>query len=174
MSNLRSVRLTNEHEIKPFDCGDEDLNDFLLNSAKDYSEQLLAVTNIIESETETVAFYSLFNDRIAMDQFEETREWNRFRKAFPNAKRINSYPAMKIGRLGVNENWKGKGIGTDIIGFLKQQFIDNNRTGCRFISVDAYAASLKFYEKCGFKYLSCADIDEDTRLMYFDLKTIML
>lgn len=166
---MRLVRLTGEHVIKSFDCGDEDLNDFLVNSAKFYSEQLLAITNILENDTETIAFFSLLNDKVTIEQVSSSREWNRFRKKFPNTKRISSYPAMKIGRFGVNNNYKGNGIGRDIIGYLKKLFVTNNRTGCRFITVDAYSQSLKFYEKCGFKYLTEDDKGEDTRLMYFDL-----
>lgn len=30
---IRIVRLTEDYEIKPFDCGNDDLNDFLLNDA---------------------------------------------------------------------------------------------------------------------------------------------
>jgi hypothetical protein len=77
-----------------------------------------------------VAFFSLLNDKVSVEQVSGTREWNRFRKKFPNAKRIASYPAVKIGRFGVNNNYKGIGIGKDIIGFLKKLFITKNRTGC--------------------------------------------
>ena len=172
MPEIKLIRLTSEHKIKPFDCGDDDLNDFLLNSAKNYSEQLFAVTNILETETETVAFFSLFNDKVALQDFEGTTAWNRFRKKYPNAKRIQSYPAMKIGRLAVSEKYKGNGIGRDIIGYLKQQFISDNRTGCRYITVDAYTDSLEFYQKCDFNFLTPKDNDDETRLMYFDLKNI--
>jgi hypothetical protein len=55
---------------------------------------------------------------------------------------------------------------------LKDLFVTNNRTGCRFITVDAYKDSLKFYEKNGFKYLTTTDINADTRLMFFDLKQL--
>lgn len=41
---MKIVRLTQEHVFKPFDCGEEDLNDFLLQDAKQYAKGLLAVT----------------------------------------------------------------------------------------------------------------------------------
>lgn len=56
LSDFRLIRLTQEYEIKPFDCGDSDLNDFLFNDSKNYQKELLAVTYIIESDLETVAF----------------------------------------------------------------------------------------------------------------------
>ena len=53
-------------------------------------------------------------------------------------------------------------------------FIDNNRTGCKFITVDAYAQSLDFYVKNGFNFLTDQDIGKDTRLMYFDLSPLSM
>lgn len=53
---LRTVRLSSNYQIKPFDCQDSDLNEFLLLDAKDYLKQLIAVTYMIESDDETVAF----------------------------------------------------------------------------------------------------------------------
>ena len=39
---MKIVRLTQEHTFKPFDCGEDDLNDFLLQDAKQYAKGLLA------------------------------------------------------------------------------------------------------------------------------------
>lgn len=52
MQSRRIVRLTQDYTIKPFDCGNADLNDFLLNDAKHYASHLLAVTYLLEDETE--------------------------------------------------------------------------------------------------------------------------
>ena len=54
--NRRIVRLTQEHQMKPFDCGNADLNDFLLNDAKAYASRLLAVTYLLEDDKELLAF----------------------------------------------------------------------------------------------------------------------
>ncbi|HVY75807.1 MAG TPA: hypothetical protein VG890_13300 [Puia sp.] len=65
---LAVVRVSLNHAIKPFDCGDEDLNDFLLNNSIDQYRQLLSVTYFIEDEAanKTVAFFSLLNDKIGI------------------------------------------------------------------------------------------------------------
>ena len=63
---MKVVRLTQEHIFKPFDCGEEDLNEFLIHDAKLYAKGLLAVTYIIEDEDNTIAFFSLSNDRISL------------------------------------------------------------------------------------------------------------
>ena len=50
-------------------------------------------------------------------------------------------------------------------------FAFGNRSGCRFLTVDAYADAVSFYEnKVGFKFFTETDINDDTRLLYFDLK----
>ena len=41
-----------------------------------------------------------------------------------------------------------------------------NKTGCRFLTVDAYAAAVPFYEKNGFIPLNNEDVDSATRLPY--------
>lgn len=56
---------------------------------------------------------------------------------------------------------------------IKGGQIENVLSGCRYITVDAYKQSLKYYEKNGFKYITINDENEDTRLMYFDLLTLM-
>lgn len=166
----RLIRLIPEHFIKDFDCEDNDLNDFLHNTAKDFSKQLLAVTYLIENEEYTIAFFSIFNDKISIKEVGgNPNSWGIFQNLFPGAKALKSYPAVKIGRLAVNKKFKGRNYGKSIISFLIDSFLNNNKTGCRFITVDAYQKSLGFYEKAGFIYLTEKDAGKDTRLMYLDL-----
>lgn len=46
------------------------------------------------------------------------------------------------------------------------------KSGCRFITVDAYAAAIPFYVKNEFVALTDEDKDSTTRLLYFDLNDI--
>lgn len=170
LEDFKLIRLTPDCEFKSFDCEDKDLNDFLLSNSKKYLSELIAVTYLLESDTNTVAFFSLLNDKISAENFISNNQWNIFRKSIISAeKKFRSYPAMKIGRLAVSHEFKGNDIGTAILDYLKEWFVDNNRTGCKFITVDAYDISLGFYEKNGFKYFTDADKGQDTRAMYFDL-----
>ena len=58
----------------------------------------------------------------------------------------------------------------ELIDLVKLRFSDNNRTGCRFLTVDAHREAIGLYEKCGFSFFTEKDRDDETRLMYFDLK----
>ena len=88
-------RLGKEDHILTFDCGDNDLNDFILNESPRYRSARLAVTYVIEvkESDHVVGFFSLANDRVSISDFESKTEFNRFRKKrFVNEKRIKSYP----------------------------------------------------------------------------------
>lgn len=172
LSDFNLVRLTPEHIIKPFDCGDTDLNDFLFQDSKTYFQNLFAVTYIIESEKETIAFFSLLNDKISFKEVNSNTSWESFCDLISNGNNIKSFPAVKIGRLGVTKDYSNKGIGSNILDYLKFKFISNNRTGCRCLTVDAYTDSLEFYIKNDFDYLTKKDANRDTRLMYYDLNLL--
>lgn len=45
--SMKVVQLTSDYEMKPFDCGDTELNGFLLNEAKAFSKNRLANTFLI-------------------------------------------------------------------------------------------------------------------------------
>lgn len=160
--------------VSAFDCGDSDLNDFILEEAANYREALLAVTYILEDEEQNVlAYFSLANDRVSLSDFETKTEFNRFRKnRFVNGKRIKSYPAAKICRLAVEKRAKGMHLGSYLVDFIKSYFVEDNKTGCRFLTVDAYAEAVPFYLRNEFVPLNDDDKDESTRLLFFDLGDI--
>lgn len=81
IEGMRLVRLTDDYVFKPFDCGEKDLNDFLLFDSKEYLKRLISVTYIIETEDRTVAFFSLSNDRISMKDSDKAT-WRRIKKLF--------------------------------------------------------------------------------------------
>ena len=45
-------KLSADEQLKSFNCGDADLNDFLLNEATLYRKALLAVTYVFEGKTQ--------------------------------------------------------------------------------------------------------------------------
>lgn len=175
--------LSNAH---PFDCGHLDLNDFFRKDALNYSKQLLGKSYcfLLDEDPKTiVCAFTISNDSIKANFLPNSRR-KKVNEQIPRLKQYRSYPAVLIGRLGVNKYLKNRGIGKELMDFIKSWFIDsNNKTGCRFIVVDAYDESgpLKYYQNNGFKFLFGDEaqervytgINEDrpvkTRLMYYDL-----
>ena len=175
INTLRQFQLKTESDIKPFKCKDSDLNEFLFDDAKFFQEELMAVTYLLESMelNKTVAYYSLLADKIIFNPEDKT-VWNKLNRLIPNNKRRRSYPAVKIGRLAVNEEFEGEGIGTFILDSIKYAFVNVKRLGCRFITVDALNNAVDFYKKNGFLFFTEQDKDEETRLMFFDLKNFIV
>jgi predicted GNAT family N-acyltransferase len=171
-ANIKLVRLKENTLISPFKSKDKDLNDFLLKDAKKYSASLLAVTYLLQVGDETVAYFSLSNDRLIKNDSEKTI-WNKINRVIPNDKRRRSYPAVKIGRLAVAQKYAGMGLGSHIILAIREMFTaEPQRAGCRFLMVDAYRDALPFYQKNYFKFLTEQDLNDDTRIVYFDLKAV--
>ena len=119
IKNRYEVRkLSADEQVKSFNCGDADLNDFILNEAAPYRKAMLAVTYVFEDKVtkQAAAFFSLANDKVSLSDFENKTEFNRFRRnRFVNEKRLRSYPAVKLCRFGVDESLKGQSIGTILL-----------------------------------------------------------
>ncbi len=72
-------RLGKGESVFSFNCGDEDLNDFIPNESIQYRQ-----TRVIEvkNTNNTIGFFSLANDRISISDFENKTEFSQeaFRK----------------------------------------------------------------------------------------------
>ncbi|MDE6265816.1 MAG: GNAT family N-acetyltransferase [Muribaculaceae bacterium] len=173
----------------PFSCEDTDLDEFFSNDAFLYETELLGKTYAwinTADPSKILGLVTLANDSVKA-QFMANSARNRLQRSITNAKRGMNYPAVLIGRLGVSSEYRGKGliIGSQILDFLKGWFRSfNNKTGCRFIVVDAYnnEKTMHFYKKNGFNLLYKSEQEErsflelspeeplETRFMFFDLK----
>lgn len=177
IEKYRFIRLNENNVVESFDCGDQDLNDFILNRSASYQKYLLSVSYAFANPDngKILAYCSLANDKVAVTDFKDKTEFNRFRRhhGFPNVKRLKSYPAVKLCRLGVDTSAKGKQIGTRILNYIKSMYAMENKAGCRFLTVDAYLGAVPFYIKNDFQFMNAEDTDPHTRMMYFDLKDIV-
>lgn len=169
---------------QPFSCGNSDLDEFFMKDSPLNSEKLLGKTYcylLNEDPTVIVCAFTLSNDSVRVDQLPNSRK-KKINESIPYEKRLRRYPAVLIGRLGVNVEFTGKGIGSELLLFIKRWFVQpDNKTGCRYLAVDSYnlPLTLNYYEKNGFHFLfsteeqeaenACLDLPLKTRYMYFDL-----
>lgn len=172
------IKLTEDYSILSFSCGDDiwdkDLDDFLHNDAKPHYRELMSVTYVLEDNGCTAAFFSLLNDKVSIEDVDSKSQWKKyFQSGLDIRKKFKSYPAIKIGRLAVNKDLQGKGLGQTLLDYVKGKYVDDIHSGCMYITVDAYKKSVPFYTKNGFRPLSERDINEDTRLMYYDLSILL-
>lgn len=170
---MKVLRLTQDYIFRDFDCGNKDLNDFLLNDSKNYMDRRLAVTYIIESDDDIVGYFSVSNDKLTVREVDKS-SWRRIKRFFGHAKHRSDYPAVKVGRLAVNKKYQRYEIGSDILNFIKSLFVYENRTGCVFVTVDALREALPFYFKNSFRCLDLKQLDLDTLTvqLYYNLNEL--
>ncbi|MDE6299782.1 MAG: GNAT family N-acetyltransferase [Muribaculaceae bacterium] len=174
-----------------FSCGDEDLDDFFRQDVFLYENELLGKTYCWinkANQHQIVAIATLSYDGIKTYTLDNPSR-NALQRKIPQPKRHRSYPAVLIGRLGVNKIFQGQGlnIGSQLMDALKYWFVDeNNKAACRYILVDAYnnESTLHYYQKNGFKPLYKTELSEKeafgisiddnlkSRILFFDLKLI--
>jgi GNAT superfamily N-acetyltransferase len=165
-------RLEPDQARPTFDCGVADLNEFFARDSIEGGKQLLSVTYVAEIASEAAAFFSVSND--AVRKTDPSRSlWDRLLRQVPREKRYSSMPAVKIGRLATCLTRQRGGIGTELLDYIKVWFTHGNKTGCRFIIVDANnnPETIRFYRRNGFEFLLSGYEKDATRLMYFDLIT---
>jgi len=168
--------LNQTDNLSSFECGLQDISDFLKDDARFYQEEALANTYIFWDTDGTVAaFFSISNDCLskASGDFFTNNVWNRFHRDIdlPNAKRIKQYPAVLVGRLGVQEKYHGTGIAYQLMDFIKGYAVEDCKPACRLMLLDAVnqPKQITYYERNDFTFLFKEDISQPTRLMYFDL-----
>ena len=175
--------------LAEFNCGEADLDDFFINDARRHEDQLLARTYALYvtsgKKFGPAALISFCNDSIRAESF-ANGDFKKIRKKLPHGKRYNNLPAVKIARLGVKKEYQRSGIGSHLLNMTKLLFLTDNRTGCRFITVDAYntTRAITFYINAGFVFMkmdhkklydnrlaeSQQAEDAPTLALYYDLK----
>ena len=141
-----------------------------------------------EEPSVIVCAFTLSNDSIRVDTLPGSRA-KKVHERVPRSKNMKRYPAVLIGRLGINVKFSNRGVGSELMDFIKSWFVDaGNKTGCRFLIVDAYNEDipLNFYQKNGFVFLFSSESQEavhsgfdkytklKTRFMYFDLISLQI
>ncbi len=150
---LPKVELVNfslGYRLRDFDCGSEDYNAFLSHDAQSYINQNISqVKLLINKQNGDIIGYIAYNtDSFLLDPEEKAKE----KLDIP----FNSVPALKIGKLAVDKNYKDLPYGSFLLwlslGILEK--INESGVGCRFITVDADITERPdtpdFYSKNGF------------------------
>lgn len=149
--NIFFKTLTSQDQIpQDFDCGDQDLNDFLLEDALKHNVDSIASTTLVTYDDKVMGYFALCADAIRLDEQEIEEILTEYRM-LP----YKDYPAIKIARLAVHCDYQGKGIGTYLLDVIVGKALsvkEEHKIAIKFLSVDAKnnPRSLKFYSDNGF------------------------
>jgi GNAT superfamily N-acetyltransferase len=152
-----------QHNPSAFDCGHADLNDFIKNDCPGQMQRRVSVTKLALYDGAIVGYITLLADSITLHA-DELGD-------FP----FKQVPALKIGRLGIQQKYKGQRLGTALKKYaVGVAFRMNNElgVGCRFLTVDSDPNAVEFYKKLGFVMSLHKDYKKkDYPNMHYDLIT---
>ena len=153
-------------ECHPFVCVDDDMDEFFQKDALDYTRYKMGKSYCFRMKDDIktiVVCFTVSNDSIRIYDLPSSRR-NAMWSITNREKMLTRYPGVLVGRLAVASQFSGKGVGSEVLDFIKMWFLDDsNKTGCRFAIVDAKNEPnvLSFYEHNGFRTLFSREIDED-------------
>jgi ribosomal protein S18 acetylase RimI-like enzyme len=151
-------RLSSQHDRSGFDCGVEVLNAYLKQYSGQHERKGMGRTYVAidQSQTRILGYYTISSGAVAFDTVPEN---------LPH----HPIPVALIGRLAVDKEARGRGIGESLlIHALQSAQRVSEILGIFAVVVDALDEKAKsFYRKYGFVELS----DDDLHL-YLPMKTI--
>lgn len=157
-SDLIFHKLSEKDDISIFDCGHGDTNEYIKEDAIEYQNRDIAITYVLKDSNRVVGFISLAMGAIKVV--------GNPKLSIPGIE-IKDYPALKIGRLGVDKNYSKKGFGTEFVSLAMALALEVKETvGCRFLAVDAYPNRIEWYKGRGFEPIFSKLKDRETMPMY--------
>jgi GNAT superfamily N-acetyltransferase len=161
--DLQVVILNFDHDLTPFHCDNQELEDFLKQDALNNQYYFLSVTRLVFYHGKIVGYFTLLNDVIRKKEvFIDDGEVD-YHYTF--------YPALKIARFAIHTDNQRQGIERYMLlrvfafWFRLSQYV-----GCRIITIDAKSEAIGFYRKFGFREAIASDNrPRDTVPMYIDI-----
>ena len=165
---------TETRKVINFDCGNQSLNEFLTSDEVfNYENEKLGTTTLVYFEGELVAYYTTSGYLLKKIKMKSAKGFSKFSEY-----RIEGFPSILIGRLAVQNEWKGKGIGRYLVTkIIRDTYNSSGKFGLRLVVVQAKEEAFDFYIKLGFQFIEHSSEDKrfkakGTRGMFFDLKSL--
>lgn len=157
------------HRVQDFQSYERELVNFLVEDALQHQKLKLSVTFLWFYQDQLVSYMTLLNDKLNLTGG---------LKEFFHQKGVlyASLPALKIGRLCVDERFLRRGLGKLMIltAIKLAQETSKKRSGCRFVTLDAkrnpnpQRDSINFYKNMEFQVLQ--EGRKGTTPMFLDLQ----
>lgn len=143
---MQLLPLTGNHDRQGFDCGRQELNDWLRQVARQHQEKGLSrtfVATLDEAPNSICGYYAL-----TLAELENRNLPEAWRKKMP--RRI---PGVKLGRLAVDKRFQGKGLGdlllVDALTRAQRIYQEAGGIGLFVDAIDEQAAG--YYKRFGFE-----------------------
>ena len=142
---LNIILLDKSHNRKQFDCGNNALNSFLQNTARQHITKGMSRTFVLideENPKSIIGFYTLSICEIEAEDLPPA-----IAKKYPD-----QVPAVKLARLAISVDHQHKGYGSYLIGsVVNKTILISENVGIIGLFVDAKDESAKnYYQQFGF------------------------
>lgn len=133
--------LSCKHLLKKFDCGIDELNNYLKRYAYKNDEENIGKTYLLMDDKTIVGYYTLANGSISYDNL-------------PNGyKNLPKYPVpiIKLARLAVDKKYQKQSFGKILLySIFKKAYVYSSKIASYDLVVDAKPEARGFYEHFGF------------------------
>lgn len=163
LNELRVKPLEDFHCLNTFSSGIEAMDTFIRSDFRLSVENHYCSAYIVKHQEDIVAVFALSFDSLDLDTDDKEElqtgmsstgspdiDWN-YKDTFYAKPR---YPALDIAYLAVQEQWRGRGVGSLLLDTIAEQARNQSFAGCQFLTVEALATSeysaVGFYSRCGF------------------------
>jgi ribosomal protein S18 acetylase RimI-like enzyme len=154
---MQLLPLTGSHNRQEFDCGRQELNDWLRQVARQHQEKGLSrtfVATLDEAPNRICGYYAL-----TLAELENRNLPEAWRKKMPR-----HIPGVKLGRLAVDKKFQSKGLGdlllVDALTRAQRIYQEAGGIGLFVDAIDERAAS--YYTRFGFE-----STPDNPRLLFF-------
>lgn len=154
------IPLTTEHDLSVFDCGEPALNEWLQQRAL-RNESRFSRTYVVCDDNRVVAYFC-----ISAGAVERAAAPGKVRRNAPD-----TIPVSVIGRLAVNRDHAGKGLGADMLAdALRRIALASQSIGIGAVLVHAKDdAARRFYMKCA----EFIEYPADSRTLFLPIETVV-
>jgi GNAT superfamily N-acetyltransferase len=142
-AGFRIESLRREHEVEGFDCGQEDLNRFLVRYALQAQQANASRTYVGLNDDAVIGYYTLVVGEVVYSDVPE-----RLAKGLAR----HPIPLMVLARLAVHKDWQGRGGGAGLLrDAMDRTLLAAEIAGIRALAVHAKDdAARSYYERFGF------------------------
>jgi len=168
---IRIEPFKDNQDVKMFTCGNSDLDEFLTTEeVKKYEAQGLGKTYLVYLQNHLVAYFTVCNDSLRVEYLKKTKSFSKSAELM-----VDSYPAVKMGRLATAKEWQRRGIGRVVVAYIAKAALESSaKFGVRLLIVEAEPESIAFYQKCGFEltFETARERRRKHRTMFLDLQDL--
>jgi GNAT superfamily N-acetyltransferase len=148
--------------------GNDEIGNYLANGDADRDQHagLSRIFIVRDLGGDVIAYYSLQADAVELAP----------REVIPGV-HYRSVPAIKVARIGVRFDQRGKGVGLNLMAYIESEVLSLAKLiGVRFITLDAVGDKIDWYRRLGYQVMQRqaqasteADQESGDRSMYYDL-----